>query len=89
MHRVGRTGRAGKEGIAITFINRADQRVIKQIEKRFGAVIDPIDVPSSQEVVKKRIQEIPAFFEKQEAAVPENATLKSSLSLFHLKSLSR
>ncbi len=75
VHRVGRTGRAGKEGIAITFINRADQRVIKQIEKRFGAVIEPIDVPSSNEVIQKRIQEIPAFFEKQEA-VPEKTILE-------------
>ncbi len=87
VHRVGRTGRAGKEGIAITFINRADQRVIKQIEKRFGAIIDPIDVPSSKEVVEKRIKEIPAFFEKQEAVVPEQATLEKLIASFSLEKL--
>lgn len=74
VHRVGRTGRAGKEGIAITFINRAEQRIIKHIEKRFGTQIEPIDVPSAQDVIHKRLQEIPAYFDKKEA-VPEAAHL--------------
>lgn len=78
VHRVGRTGRAGKEGIAITFINRAEQRVTKQLEKRFGTLIEAIDVPSAQDVIKKSLHEIPAYFEKQET-VPEKDSLEKLL----------
>jgi superfamily II DNA/RNA helicase len=34
IHRIGRTGRAGKEGIAISFIDHEDQEHFKLIEKR-------------------------------------------------------
>lgn len=57
VHRIGRTGRAGKEGTAITFIGGNEQRIIRQLEKRFGLRIDPIDVPSRQQLISTRLQE--------------------------------
>ncbi len=36
IHRIGRTGRAGKEGLAITFIGHEEQAHFKLIEKRSG-----------------------------------------------------
>ncbi len=78
VHRVGRTGRAGKEGIAITFINKSEQRIIKQIERKFGAIIEPIDVPSAQNVVEKRLAEIPEYLTKAETTpVEESAKLEA------------
>ncbi len=77
VHRVGRTGRAGKEGIAITFCNKTEQRVIRQIEKKFGTLIEPIDVPSAQNVVEKRLHEIPAYFETcEKTSAPEKDKLE-------------
>jgi ATP-dependent RNA helicase DeaD len=57
IHRIGRTGRAGKEGIAITFISKSEQRTIYQIERRFGVVIQPMDIPSLNELLNARIKE--------------------------------
>ena len=36
IHRIGRTGRAGKEGLAVTFIGHEEQAHFKVIEKRSG-----------------------------------------------------
>ena len=35
-HRIGRTGRAGKEGIAVTFVNPIEMDYIRQIEDANG-----------------------------------------------------
>jgi ATP-dependent RNA helicase DeaD len=52
VHRVGRTGRAGKEGTAITFINKSEVRTIQHIQKKFALDIQPIQVPSREEIIK-------------------------------------
>lgn len=58
VHRVGRTGRAGKEGVAITFIGRSEMRLIQMIQRKFNVVIEPLDVPSREQIVKGRIAQI-------------------------------
>ncbi len=57
IHRIGRTGRAGKEGIAITLITKTELRSLQYVQRKFNVVIDPIDVPSRDSIVKARIQE--------------------------------
>lgn len=52
VHRIGRTGRAGKEGIAITLISQGDVRRIAMIERKFNFQIKPIPVPSVQDIAQ-------------------------------------
>ena len=81
VHRIGRTGRAGKEGIAITFINRTEQRTINHIERRFGVLIDPIDVPSRETVIEKRLAHVPASLESLgEKKFPERIQIDALLA---------
>ena len=40
VHRIGRTGRAGKLGIAISIVTRADQKHLAEIEKLIGRSVD-------------------------------------------------
>jgi superfamily II DNA/RNA helicase len=40
VHRIGRTGRAGKTGVALTIVSRADQKAIAAIEKLIARKID-------------------------------------------------
>lgn len=57
VHRIGRTGRAGKEGIAISFIGSKNElRYIKMIERKFKVILNPIDVPTSQDIQKVHLQ---------------------------------
>jgi len=56
VHRIGRTGRAGKLGVAVTIVSRADARSIDEIEKLIGQKIEwqtgaeaPLDEPAEAE----------------------------------------
>ncbi|KKR96363.1 MAG: DEAD/DEAH box helicase domain protein [candidate division TM6 bacterium GW2011_GWE2_41_16] len=55
VHRIGRTGRAGKEGIAISFIPKSEIRTIRILEKRFSVTIQPILVPSLKDITMQRL----------------------------------
>ena len=56
VHRIGRTGRAGKLGVALTIVTRAETRSIDDIEKLIGQKIEwqaggdaPVDEPAEAE----------------------------------------
>jgi ATP-dependent RNA helicase RhlE len=48
IHRVGRTGRAGKEGVAISLISEAEQSKLEQIETLINKQIDTLNIESYQ-----------------------------------------
>lgn len=50
VHRIGRTGRAGAEGKAITFVTPAEQGKLRFLTKKAKADIQQMDVPSDAEV---------------------------------------
>jgi ATP-dependent RNA helicase DeaD len=50
VHRIGRTGRAGSSGLAVTFINPREQRELAYIEKVTGARIRRGELPTAAEV---------------------------------------
>jgi ATP-dependent RNA helicase DeaD len=55
-HRIGRTGRAGREGKALLFITPRELRLLKDIERAMPNAIKQIDPPSLQEMTEKRSQ---------------------------------
>lgn len=54
IHRIGRTGRAGKSGIAITLVSPREYRGLRLIERIAKTVIDKRKLPSEQEVIKAK-----------------------------------
>ncbi len=54
-HRSGRTGRAGKKGISLAFINAREGRKIKDIEKTINVTFEKIEVPALDEMKSSRI----------------------------------
>ncbi len=57
-HRIGRTGRAGKQGTAITLAGRADFRKLSHIERVIKAKIPKEHLPNAKDVIqmkKKRL----------------------------------
>ena len=46
VHRIGRTGRAGEEGIAVSLVSQADAKFLKQIERVLGQRIEVQELPA-------------------------------------------
>ncbi len=55
VHRIGRTGRAGREGVAILFVAPRERRMLKLIERATRQPITPIALPSSEDVSNLRV----------------------------------
>ncbi|MDU7270716.1 MAG: DEAD/DEAH box helicase [Staphylococcus lugdunensis] len=57
-HRIGRTGRAGKEGIAVTFVNPIEMDYIRQIEEVNSRRMTALRPSHRKEVLKAREDDI-------------------------------
>jgi ATP-dependent RNA helicase DeaD len=57
VHRIGRTGRAGRDGKAILFITPKETRLLRSIEKSTRQTITPLTMPSNEQVSDQRIMQ--------------------------------
>ena len=55
IHRIGRTGRAGRPGDAILFVAPRERRMLSAIEKATRLKIDALELPTTETVNNKRI----------------------------------
>lgn len=56
VHRIGRTGRAGREGAAITILDPREQRLLRSIEQHTKARVTVAPVPSVSDLLAKRLE---------------------------------
>jgi superfamily II DNA/RNA helicase len=88
VHRIGRTGRAGAKGKAYTFVTKADEEAIDNIEKLIGAKIErlgKVEVPAAKDAAEpkpkaRKAEDKPARARKEEkpAPKPEKAAPKKA-----------
>ncbi len=55
VHRIGRTGRAGREGEAILFVAPRERRMLRAIEKATGQRIESMDMPTVKDINEQRL----------------------------------
>ncbi len=55
IHRSGRTGRAGREGVSIVLLSRREMRKISFLEKKVGKSFEKGVLPSAAEITKTRL----------------------------------
>ena len=55
VHRIGRTGRAGRNGNAILFVAPRETHLLRQIERATKQPIEPLKLPSREAVADKRV----------------------------------
>ena len=55
VHRIGRTGRAGRQGDAILFISHREKRMLFSIERATRQSIDPMPIPSISQLNETRL----------------------------------
>jgi len=56
VHRIGRTGRAGKTGEAILFVAPRERRLLRSIENSTKQRIEPLQLPSIKDVNQQRVE---------------------------------
>jgi ATP-dependent RNA helicase DeaD len=56
VHRIGRTGRAGREGVAITLVQPREHGLLKAIEKAVKQRIEPARIPTVADVRARRME---------------------------------
>ena len=61
VHRIGRTGRMGREGKAITFVTREEEKYIPNIATESGSRIDLMKVPETGG--RDKVQKVLDFYE--------------------------
>ncbi|HKT36303.1 MAG TPA: DEAD/DEAH box helicase [Nitrospira sp.] len=58
VHRIGRTGRAGREGAAITILDPREQRLLRSIEQLTKAKVVVAPVPSVADLLAARLERV-------------------------------
>ena len=58
VHRIGRTGRAGRNGMAILFVTSREMRMLRTIERATNSRISPMKVPSPETVAERRLSRL-------------------------------
>jgi ATP-dependent RNA helicase DeaD len=58
IHRIGRTGRAGKSGIAITLLSPKEKRRLREVEALTKQTITKMEVPTPADIVRHRENQV-------------------------------
>ena len=54
IHRIGRTGRAGRTGDAITLVSGKERIQLKNLERQIGSIIKPARIPTAADIAERR-----------------------------------
>ncbi len=57
VHRIGRTGRAGRKGKALLFVSPRERHLLKSIERAIRQKIPPMSLPSADDLGEHRIEQ--------------------------------
>lgn len=72
VHRIGRTGRAGTEGYAVTFYSSDDRPLLDEIEEQLDIKIEKIQQPKKTDSTKKDLETRPHVKKDKRQASPKN-----------------
>jgi ATP-dependent RNA helicase DeaD len=81
VHRVGRTGRAGKTGVAIALVNPGQRSLLSRIEGYTKQSIAPVRLPTPAEIASLREERLIASLEERLAGGPSAETLRLATTL--------
>lgn len=60
VHRIGRTGRAGKEGLAITLLTPRQRNLVRELERITKSTIEKKPLPTASKIREIRVEQIKA-----------------------------
>ncbi len=65
VHRIGRTGRAGQKGVAITLVTPLEFKELQRIRQKVGTTMEHAYIPSKMDVKNSQVNRLLAEIEKQ------------------------
>jgi ATP-dependent RNA helicase RhlE len=86
IHRIGRTGRADKDGIAISFINEVEAQYLEDIEETMCMKIPMLDLPDNIVISKKFAEDEIISQSNRKVNYPKIISQNNSQGAFHEKS---
>ena len=72
IHRIGRTGRAGRNGEAILFVNPRERSFLSNLERAVGQPIEKMDIPDNDLINNNRIKKLQAKLIKAASTERDN-----------------
>ena len=76
-HRIGRTGRAGRSGEAILFVNQREKHFLRNLENSTRTKIEEINIPSNKIINEKRMEKLIDNVNESSLAKDENEENKA------------
>lgn len=70
VHRIGRTGRAGKEGVAIVFVSPQEMYRIGRLESATHTLLQEITVPPLNNIISSKMSAVSDFIEQSKKQDP-------------------
>ncbi|MBA53818.1 MAG: ATP-dependent RNA helicase [Pseudomonadales bacterium] len=70
VHRIGRTGRAGRDGEAVLFVTQRETRLLKTIERHIKQQIERAQIPNNDVVQQQRVERFKQQVAEQAAKAP-------------------
>ncbi|KAA0875660.1 DEAD/DEAH box helicase [Nitrincola tapanii] len=58
IHRIGRTGRAGRNGDAVLFVAPREQRLLQQIERTTRSPLETLELPTAKQINALRVERL-------------------------------
>ncbi len=80
IHRIGRTGRAGKEGIAITLVSPSENYFIRRLEKAANIHLQQIPIPPLDAIINAKIAAVPDFIEQAKQQITKPSPVRKALT---------
>ena len=79
-HRIGRTGRAGRKGEAILFVNKRERSFLRNLENSTKSNIEEIDIPNNQTINEGRLEKLTRDINKNSITEESNEDNKALMT---------
>ena len=79
-HRIGRTGRAGKEGTAILLITKGELAKVKRLERELKGKIVEIAIPPVEAIINLKMTAVSDFIEQAKLGEKKHAAVEKAIT---------